>query len=194
MGHKSIQVIREEHAALAAMLKTLGIALIRGPGNEPENFFDSLRAMLFYVDEFPERLHHPKESNLLFPRVGRLAPDTLETIAQLEKDHAQGGLAVRELQHLLLAWELMGESRHLAFNQAARRYIDFYTTHMQLEESVILPAALRVLSEADWRELDAAFGSNGDPLAGKYPRNPAYDRLFARILMHSSAPIDAVVR
>ena len=28
-----------------------------------------LRAMLFCVDEFPERLYHSKESQLLFPRI-----------------------------------------------------------------------------------------------------------------------------
>ena len=90
-----------------------------------------MRAMLFYVDEFPEKLHHPKESNLLFPRVARLAPETLETIVLLEKDHAKSESAVRELQHLLLAWELMGESRRDIFVETARRYIGFYLAHMQ---------------------------------------------------------------
>lgn len=188
MTQPSIRIIREEHASLAAMLKTLRVALQRGPGDEPENFFDTLRAMLFYVDEFPERLHHPKESQLLFPRVARLAPETRDTIEQLEMDHGQGEATVRELQHFLLAWELMGDSRHRAFEQAAGRYIDFYLAHMRLEEAVILPAAQRVLNAADWRELDAAFASNCDPLTGKYPRNPAYDRLFARILMHAPSP------
>ena len=30
----------------------------RGPGDNPEKFFDVLRAMLFYIDEFPEP-HRP---------------------------------------------------------------------------------------------------------------------------------------
>jgi hemerythrin-like domain-containing protein len=34
--------------------------------DDRDQFFDVLRAMLFYVDEFPERLHHPKESALLY--------------------------------------------------------------------------------------------------------------------------------
>jgi hemerythrin-like domain-containing protein len=189
MAHSSIRIIREEHAALASMMKAFEKALVTGPGDTPEIFFDAMRAMLFYVDEFPEQLHHPKESTLLFPRVARLAPETVETIVQLEKDHAQGESAVRELQHLLLAWELMGESRRDAFVETARRYIGFYLAHMQMEEMVIFPAALRVLSDGDWRELDAAFATNCDPLTGKYKRNPAYDRLFARILMHSPGAV-----
>lgn len=189
MAHESIRIIRDEHAALAAMLRSLRLMFERGPGDEPESFFDVLRAMLFYIDEFPERLHHPKESELLFPRVARLAPDTLDVIARLEKDHAQGESAVRELQHLLLAWELVGESRRPAFEQSAKKYLDFYLEHMRLEEMVILPAAQKVLSDADWKELDAAFSTNCDPLTGKYPRDPVYDRLFTHIVMRAPAPI-----
>lgn len=189
MTHESIRIIRDEHAALSAMLRSLGMMLERGPGDAPEAFFDVLRAMLFYIDEFPERLHHPKESDLLFPRVARLSPETMDTIIKLEKDHANGESAVRELQHLLLAWELMGDVRRAAFDVAAKQYIDFYLEHMRLEESVILPAAERVLSAADWTSLDAAFATNSDPLTGNYPRDPSYDRLFTRIVMQAPAPV-----
>ncbi len=189
MPRSSLQTIKDEHAALAAMLQSLLLMLDRGPGDEPERFFDVLRAMLFYIDEFPERLHHPKESDLLFPRVVRLAPQTMEAVTQLEKDHAHSEAAVRELQHLLLAWELVGESRHAAFDSAVRRYAAAYLAHMKLEETAILPVAQAVLSDADWAELDAAFANNRDPLTGQHPRDPAYDRLFTRIVMRAPAPI-----
>ena len=189
MPRSSLQTIKDEHAALAAMLQSLLLMLDRGPGDEPERFFDVLRAMLFYIDEFPERLHHPKESDLLFPRVVRLAPQTMEAVTQLEKDHAHSEAAVRELQHLLLAWELVGESRHAAFDSAVRRYAAAYLAHMKLEENAILPVAQAVLSDADWAELDAAFANNRDPLTGQHPRDPAYDRLFTRIVMRAPAPI-----
>ena len=189
MQHQSIQIIRDEHAVLAALLRSLEMMLERGAGKEPENYFDAMRAMLFYIDEFPERQHHPKESELLFPRVARLVPETVELIARLDQEHASGEAAVRELQHLLLAWELLGESRRAAFDAATKRYLAFYLEHIRLEETVILPAALKVLSAADWQELDAAFATNCDPLTGKYPRDPAYDQLFTRIVTRAPAPI-----
>ncbi|MDP3616843.1 MAG: hemerythrin domain-containing protein [Rhodoferax sp.] len=189
MLHQSIQIIRDEHAVLAALLRSIEMMLARGAGTEPENYFDAMRAMLFYIDEFPERQHHPKESELLFPRVARLVPETAELIARLDQEHANGEAAVRELQHLLLAWELLGESRRAAFDAAAKRYLAFYLEHIRLEETVILPAALKVLSAADWQELDAAFATNCDPLTGKYPRDPAYDQLFTRIVSRAPAPI-----
>ena len=189
MAYATLRIIRDEHAALSAVLKSLLMMLDRGPGDAPETFFDVLRAMLFYIDEFPERQHHPKESNLLFPKVVRGAPETMEVVARLEHDHMNGELAVRALQHQLIAWELLGEARRPAFETAARAYVAFYLEHMKLEETVILPAAERTLNAADWHELDAAFGSNRDPLAGSCPHDTAYDRLFTRIVMKAPAPI-----
>jgi hemerythrin-like domain-containing protein len=145
--------------------------------------------MLFYIDEFPERLHHPKETELLFPPVARLAPETREVIERLDSDHVKGESAVRELQHLLLAWELLGDTRRDAFETTVKRYLGFYLEHMRLEETVVIPAALKVLNDDDWREIDAAFAANCDPLTGKYPRDPIYDRLFTRIVNHAPAPI-----
>lgn len=189
MKHASLQIIRDEHSSLAAMLRSMLMMLERGPDDNPQKCFDVLRAMLFYIDEFPERLHHPKESNLLFPRVLRASPSLQPVIEQLEHDHISGEKSVRELQHSLLAWELLGESRRAVFTEQCQRYVKFYLEHMRLEETAILPEAERVLTEADWKELDAAFETNCDPLTGKHQPDPAYDRLFTRIVMKAPAPI-----
>ncbi|MBV7542585.1 hemerythrin domain-containing protein [Acidovorax sp. sic0104] len=185
----SLRTIREEHASLAAVLHSLRLLLDQGPGDEPAAFFDVMRAMLFYIDEFPERQHHPKESQWLFPKVAERSPEAAEAIAQLEREHAGGEAAVRELQHLLLGWELMGESRREVFADALRRYVGFYLEHMRLEEAVVLPAAQKSLAEADWTAIDAAFAGNANPLAQGPARDPAYDRLFTRIVMRAPSPI-----
>ena len=189
MTHESLRIIRDEHAALAAMLRSLSMMVQQGPGDKPEQYFDVMRAMLFYIDEFPERLHHPKESDLLFPKVVRAAPGTMEAVKRLEQDHMHSENAVRELQHHLLAWELLGESRRDKFESTARTYVAAYLEHMRLEETAILPEAEKSLDAGDWKELDAAFATNCDPLTGKYPRDPLYDRLFTRIVMTAPEPI-----
>ncbi len=188
MPHTTLQIIRDEHAALSAVLRSLMMMIDRGPGDEPERFFDVLRAMLFYIDEFPERLHHPKESDLLFPRLARAAPELMPVIQRLEADHMNGEGKVRELQHLLLGWELIGESRRNAFADTARVYVAFYLVHMQTEERLLLPVAEKIFSDDDWAQLDAAFLRDRDPLAGG-PRDPGYDRLFTRIVLTAPAPI-----
>ncbi|MFP5466284.1 MAG: hemerythrin domain-containing protein [Gammaproteobacteria bacterium] len=193
MQHEALRVIREEHASLAAMLQSLIHMVRRGPQadgkDDAELYFDVLRAMLFYIDEFPEKHHHPKESDLLFPRVARAAPHTLSTIDQLERDHMHGEPRVRELMHMLMAWELLGDSRKQAFVDEVNRYVEFYLEHMRLEESVILPEAERCLTDEDWHALNAAFATNQDPLNGRIPRDPQFDRLFTRIVMRAPAPV-----
>ncbi|MDB5861299.1 MAG: Hemerythrin cation binding region [Ramlibacter sp.] len=188
MTHAAIQIILKEHAALSAVLRSLLMLLAQGPGDAPERFFDVMRAMLFYIDEFPERRHHPKESDLLFPKLLRYRPDLLTVVCRLENEHLAGEGRVRALQHLLLAWELLGEARRAAFASAAAEYVAFYRDHMRTEESQLLPAAEAALSAQDWRELDAAFAADPDPLAAGAP-DSCYERLFARIVLNAPAPI-----
>ena len=191
--HAALQIIREEHAALAAVLRSLTMMIERGPDEQPGAFFEALRAMLFYIDEFPERMHHPKESNYLFPKVARVAPELLPVIHQLEADHMNGEANVRQLQHLLTAWDLMGEPRRQPFVECAQDYVRFYLEHMRIEETQVLPAAARLLSEQDWSELDAVFEASRDPLAGG-ERQPEYDALFTRIVLATPAPIGVGAR
>jgi hemerythrin-like domain-containing protein len=189
MTPSSLKIIRDEHSSLAAMLQSTRMLVERGPQDDARGFFDVLRAMLFYIDEFPERLHHPKETELLFPRVLKVAPETATAIARLDHDHEYTEKAVRDLQHLLIAWEMMGESRRAAFTKAFTRYVDLYLSHMHLEEQEILPAAVKHLSAEDWKTLDAAFEANRDPLTGQHPPAKDYERLFSRIVMAAPAPI-----
>ena len=189
MKHRTLDIIRDEHSSLAAMLQSMRMMVERGPGDDPRTFFEVMRAMLFYIDEFPERRHHPKETQLLFPRVAKAAPEVGLAIARLDRDHEFTERAVRDVQHLLLAWELLGESRRQVFTEEFTRYVNLYLEHMRLEEQQVLPAAERVLTQADWDELDAEFEKNCDPLTGKYQPDPVYEALFSRIVRKAPAPI-----
>jgi hemerythrin-like domain-containing protein len=166
MTHATIRIIRQEHAALAAMLRSIVMLLEqhRRKGTRPD--FTSLRAMLFYVDEFPEKRHHRKESELLFPKLRARTPISRELMDRLDNDHAWGERKIRNVEHALLAFEMLGDARRAAFESAVEQYVDFYLNHMALEEREILPLAERVLTAEDWRELDEAFGRNRDPLTG----------------------------
>lgn len=190
MSPESLRIIHEEHAALSAMLQSLRMMIKRGPDDGQASYFDVVRAMLFYIDEFPERLHHPKESAHLFPPVLRAAPYLQDTVDRLDRDHERGERLVRELQHLLLAWELLGDARRAEFEAAALRFVDFYLEHMHIEEQIILPEALKLLPAEAWQTIDAAFTQHGDPLTDRQARDdPMFDRLFSRIVMRAPSPI-----
>jgi hemerythrin-like domain-containing protein len=188
MRSVALDVIHDEHQALAAMLRSLTMMLAqsRRDGTRPD--FDVLRAMLFYVDEFPERLHHTKESLLLFPKVRERVPELRPVLDRLEHEHARGEGAIRELQHALLAYEVLGEPRRAAFEEAVQQYVTFYLEHMTVEERDVIPAAQRVFGPQDWAEIDAAFAANRDPLTGHEPA-AEYRQLFKLIVAHAPAPI-----
>jgi hemerythrin-like domain-containing protein len=188
MRHASLTIIRDEHQALAAMLRSLSMLLDLSRREQRMPNFELLRAMLFYIDEFPERLHHTKETQLLFPRLRERCPELATVLDTLDADHAQGEHAIRELEHALLAFEMMGEPRRAAFEAAAERYVSFYLAHMGTEENLVLPAAEKHLQAQDWAELDAAFLANRDPLTGHEP-DQEYRPLFTRILNTAPAPI-----
>ena len=188
MRHLSLDVIHDEHQALSAMLRAWSMLLSQARREHKMPDFEVLRAMLFYVDEFPEKRHHTKESELLFPKLRERAPELGPVLDQLDRDHASGEKAIRDLEHALLAFEVMGEARRSAFELAVEQYIAFYLQHMGVEEKEVLPAARRVFSEADWLALDEAFAANRDPLTGHEP-DEDYRPLFRKIVMTAPAPI-----
>jgi hemerythrin-like domain-containing protein len=83
---------------------------------------------------------------------------------------------------------MLGDSRRANFERDAQRYVDFYLAHMALEEQAILPLAQRVLTAADWAELDEAFAANRDPFTGHAPEAD-YRAMFTRIVNAVPAPI-----
>jgi hemerythrin-like domain-containing protein len=186
--HKAIDIIKMEHQALAAMLRsvTMLIEQHRKDGSPPA--FEAFRAMLFYIDEFPEKRHHKKETELLFPKLRARTPYHRELLDRLDQEHQLGEARIRELEHSLLGYEMMGEPRRAQFENKAEHYVGFYLAHMKLEEQEVLPLAERVLKESDWVELDDAFSQNRDPLTGSEPE-AEYAALFKRIVNLVPAPI-----
>jgi hemerythrin-like domain-containing protein len=169
MHHAASVVIREEHRALAQVLGGMLQHLAVHGRAQTQPDFDALRAMLFYIDEFAEQRHHRKESEQLFVKLRARAPQARRLLDSLEEHHARGERTIRDLEHALIAFEVMGDSRRPAFEQAVQRYADFYRAHMATEEREVLPLADRSLTEDDWNELDAAFEANRDPLASGNP-------------------------
>ena len=183
----ALRIIRDEHAALAAVLRSMALLVRDARRRNRTPDFRALRAMLFYVDEFPERLHHVKESTMLFPRLRECTREASAVLARLDHDHSSGAARIRELAHKLVAWELLGEARREWFERALDDYVAFYREHMRVEETEVLPLAERYFGEADWLMLVRAFGTHRDPLVTAGPETP-YIELFRTIVNITPAP------
>ena len=181
----TLRVVRDEHGSLSAVLRCLVLMLSEARRRSRLPDLAAMRAMLFYLDEFSERVHHAKESELLFPAIRRRSGEAADILDRLDHDHACSRDAVRELEHALLGVEMMGGVseggvRFDRFEHGLHDYIARTLEHLELEEAAVLPLAERVLSPADWTALDAAFEAHRDPLGGDDP-TPAYQPLYHRI-------------
>jgi hemerythrin-like domain-containing protein len=191
--HPTLRIIRDEHGVLSAVLRSISLLLSETRRHSLQLDFTVLRAMLFYIDEFPEKVHHTKESELLFPKLREKSDELAAVLERLDADHASSHRAVRELEHDLLALEMMTEARDAAgrrdeFEANVQTYVTSYLEHIRLEEVEVLPLAERVLSAGDWAELDAAFMKNRDPLTHR-EGDDAFRPLFKRILITLPAPL-----
>ena len=181
----TLRVVRDEHGTLSSVLRCLVLLMSEARRRDRLPDIALLRAMLFYLDEFSERVHHAKETQLLFPAIRARSDEAAAILERLDLDHAVSRDAVRELEHALLGVEMMGRvpegrARGIRFGRALHDYVARNLEHLDLEERVVLPLAERVLAPADWEALDAAFLAHRDPLGGTEPE-AAYRPLFGRI-------------
>jgi len=142
----TIRIIRDEHSALSAVLRSIGLLLneSRRHGIEPD--WKVLRAMLFYIDEFPEKVHHTKETALLFPLLRERSSALAAVLDRLDRDHEPSHRAVLDLEHDVLSLEMMSEAplakaRLAEFEAKMHAYIATYLDHMRAEEVEVLPLA-----------------------------------------------------
>jgi len=187
--HKAIAVVREEHRSIAAVLHGLKHLASLASGTSVRPDFAVFRAMLYYIDAFPETQHHPKEDAFLFASLERRRPETAELVSALRREHVQGAELVRGLEQALLRFETLWPEGAAAFATAVDAYAEFHWHHMRREEQELLPLAERYLTEADWVEVDTAFATNTDPLSGGAAEDGEFSRLFTRIVNLAPAPV-----
>lgn len=187
--HKSIAVVHEEHRSIAAVLHGLRHLAKLSCEASVRPDFSVFRAMLYYIDAFPEKQHHPKEDAFLFDRLGRRCPEAAGLLDILRQEHVRGARLVRELEQALLRLETVWPEGATEFSAAVEAYCDFHWGHMRREEAELLPLVEKHLSEQDWVAVDAAFAENRDPLSGAKSGDGEFDRLFTRIVNLAPAPV-----
>ncbi len=182
----AIDIIKSEHRALAAVLSGLS-AFVDGIGAgkfEPD--FTLLAAMIEYVTEVPEKVHHPKEDDYLFPALRKRSANAAAIIDDLQGEHQTGPAKLAALKAALADYRTAGAAGLPAFRDAVKAYVDFQWQHMSKEEKHVLPLAREVLTAEDWAAIDGAFTANDNPWEG-----PAgeYKQLFTRIVSIAPDPI-----
>ena len=139
--------------------------------------------IMFYMTHYPDVMHHPKE-DLAFARIRKREVSAGPIIDRLAEQHARlkedgNGLAIA-LDDIVSGAITLRE--HV--EAPGRAYIAAFRSHMDSEETAILPLAAKLLRDADWAAIDAAIFKLDDPLFGKNSE-PRYAALRQQIARHA---------
>ncbi len=126
------------------------------------------------------RLHHPKEEEYLFKALRRRRPDPAALLDEIEKQHAEGGRLITELERALKDYDRNYPDVLELLQEATRTYVDAQREHIGKEEREVLPLARESLDEEDWGGISRAFARNSDPMFGEN-LEAGFRALFERI-------------
>lgn len=158
MLNAALATIHDEHRSLSAIVHGLKylVRQAREKGTPPD--FKLLWSMLYYVDAFPAKLHHPKEDTYLFARLRARTHAADTVLDELEKQHAEGARQVRDLEHALGYYEAGKPDGLDVFAAAIDVFAEEIWRHINMEEKFVIPLAKKHLLPEDWVEIAEAFG------------------------------------
>ncbi|MBS7350026.1 MAG: hemerythrin domain-containing protein, partial [Comamonas sp.] len=98
---EAIRILMDEHQSLAAIIDAIRhiIQEIKLGRLEPD--FPLLDAMVNYLDEYPEKRHHPREDVYLFEPLKARTSEGAEVLAHLEREHAAAEARIQKLEKAL---------------------------------------------------------------------------------------------
>jgi hemerythrin-like domain-containing protein len=179
MTAEVVRILRREHANMTALLDTLEdeLGAIEHDGH-PD--YDVIRGVINYFLSFPDIYHHPKE-NLIFERLEARDPDTAGAIGNLRTHHEQLSARARAYGEAIGAASGDASAPRHAFIGWGRAFLALQRDHIAMEERLLLPAAERAFTEADWQVVQAAMTDRDDPLLDESV-GEHFDAVSARIL------------
>lgn len=187
MLNAALVIIQDEHRSLAAVVRGLRYLVREMRERNVAPDFGLLWAMMFYLDEFPEKMHHPREDAWLFARLRQRTHEADAVVMELERQHIAGAGRMRELELALGHYEAGTPGGLERFSAAVEKFAEEITKHMALEEDTVIPLARKYLTAEDWVDIGAAFGENGDPRFDAGTDRECRD-LFNRIVNLAPSP------
>lgn len=177
-----------EHRTMAAVLQALRHLSQRLAAPCRADDLRVLRAMLLYLSDYPERVHHAQEEAALFPRLQGRNGGLDQTIDKLHRQHGHTLTVVHRLEHLLNRAEFGQSTDVTLFKYEAEKFVASYLEHMQVEEQTVLPQAEAFLDDAQWDAIWQLLADARDPLHA-LPPAAEFETLFSTIVQLTPAPL-----
>jgi len=183
---RALQVLADEHQSLASILHAIRFMLKEICAGRLQPDLKLIRAMVHYLEAYPEQRHHPREDRFLFGRLRQRTEEGKELLDRLFAQHAGAPERIRRLESALDDYE-RDSSDASALAAAFDSYAEFYRNHMMLEEREILPLLRKHFTPADWAEIDAELAAEGNNL-GDMPSED-FEAVFSKMVAAAPAPI-----
>lgn len=184
----ALNIIRAEHRTLAAVIHNLKDLLAEVQAGRMAVDFPLLWSMVYYIDAFPDRLHHPKEDKWLFRLLRQRTHEGDALIEELQRQHTHEPQALGEIRRWLGNLQAGVPGSMEALMRTVATYADFTWRHLKVEEHELLPLAESHLTNTDWDEIAEAFAQNADPLSG-FGQADAFHQRFRDIVQRTPAPL-----
>ncbi len=153
-----------EHLNFARLLDLLETELTAFRGGARPNY-DLMVDIVYYLRNFGDLLHHPRE-DVAFARLVERDPEMQLVTNRLLQEHRVIAKAGDELSNRLS--EAVGDipTPRAAVEAAAATYLVYYRHHLAKEEGEVIPRAAKLLTEEDWAAVAATVPAGPDPLFG----------------------------
>ena len=161
---KFIELLLEEHRNIKKLLHVLEQELdVFDHSDSPD--YEILQAIIEYFQDYPESYHHPKE-DMVFEKLKLRDPALAARIGDVEDEHE---VETKRLQNFAQAVNDILAGREFLrknFHDIVLNFIEHQRRHMDKEELLLFPAAVKALLAEDWAEIDARLNDRTDPLFG----------------------------
>ena len=159
---KIIDILLDEHQNIEKLLLVLEHELeVFDRSGRPD--YEILQSIIRYFGDYPESCHHPKEE-MIFEKLKLCDPAAAKRFGDVEAEHGLEARRLRSFAHaveyILADQEFLRES----FQLVVHDFIEHQRQHLQKEERLLFPAAVKALRSDDWAEIDARLDDRKDPL------------------------------
>ncbi len=181
-----IHALMAEHRLIEEVLASLdGFATRVDYGGDTPR--DAIARYAEFFAQYADRTHHGKEEDLLFSRmVQRGVPASEGPVSIMLSEHVQGRACVEALRQIGRGQGPLDSEERTTLRARSAEYVDLLRHHIDKEDRVLYPIAIRVLSEDDLTEL----GSRFEELEAKASASGRSERLreLAREIMTAYPP------
>lgn len=176
--HPVLEQLHTDHARFAKLLDfLLGELEKLRTGGEAD--LARIHDALVYFEDYPTRIHHPRE-DLVMERLAERALENQAVRGALHQEHQNLERQTQELRQ-----DFADALRDDAISRESvaarlRAFVEQQRSHLQTEESMLFPLVDRTLKDEDWQAVRDQLPDRNDPLFGE--TEDRFTALYERVV------------